>query len=255
MRAVFGDQMLKRILQSKAFLHGVARLLLAYAKWCRDTIVFEIEATPKARALWESDESFVFAGSHTHVVTVPIFRITQNDMGVIAYESPEVEAIYSAWGIKEDGVVIMPRKSKNAGTSQEIAKRLTMGWRMIVLMDGPKGPWMKFKTGAFAAAFQAGKPVLPFVVCAKNDIVMKSWENMRLPLPYSRQKLFLLDPIEVDESFFKARDHFDEHRDWPQGHPIAAIQDKLRDQFQRALADVGAKVELPKPRTRRKAQQ
>jgi len=63
--------------------------------------------------------------------------------------------------------------------------------------DGPKGPREEVKGGAIALAKISGAPIYPFGFDASRKIVLKSWDNFIIPLPFSRGVFFWGNPIVV----------------------------------------------------------
>ena len=75
-------------------------------------------------------------------------------------------------------------------------KGLPMGFSI----DGPKGPKYVAKSGACLLAKKTGNPVLPFIVETEKYWEIKSWDQMQIPKPFSRGKVFVGEPIYVEKN-------------------------------------------------------
>lgn len=73
----------------------------------------------------------------------------------------------------------------------------------LVLMtpDGPRGPRYEMKAGAVVAAFKTGTPLYLCGVGISNKIIFsKSWDKFHLPLPFSKIKLIIEEPVYIESN-------------------------------------------------------
>jgi lysophospholipid acyltransferase (LPLAT)-like uncharacterized protein len=70
-----------------------------------------------------------------------------------------------------------------AHAAHEALRGLEEGWSLILTVDGPRGPFRVPKPGALALAARAGVPVVPVAGRATSDVVLPSWDRLRVPLP------------------------------------------------------------------------
>ncbi len=79
----------------------------------------------------------------------------------------------------------------------EIIRFAKQGSSLAFAADGPRGPYHKLKAGLIYTAQKTGMPVLPVSSSSKNKIVFKSWDKMRLPVPFSKAVQVYGSPIYV----------------------------------------------------------
>ncbi len=92
------------------------------------------------------------------------------------------------------------RGSSNRGAAKGFADMLKLvnsGTRMVITVDGPRGPVHKAKKGAIVLAKETGIPVVPLHAEAKRFWTVNSWDKTQIPIPFSRAKIFFGKPIFV----------------------------------------------------------
>ncbi|MCL2144733.1 MAG: DUF374 domain-containing protein [Endomicrobia bacterium] len=140
-------------------------------------------------------------------------------------------AIYSFWHgtaftmlvINRDGnIVVMASKSKDGdlmagllryfgyrvvrGSSSrggergliELIRHAKNGDKLAFAADGPRGPKHVLKPGIIYAAQKTGLPIIPISSSSKNRSILKSWDRLRVPFPFSKTAQILGDPIYVN---------------------------------------------------------
>lgn len=66
-------------------------------------------------------------------------------------------------------------------------------------VDGPKGPWREVKPGIVVLARQLGVPVIPVTSTCTHPLLLRSWDRMVLPRPFSRVVVRYGQPIHPAE--------------------------------------------------------
>ncbi len=75
------------------------------------------------------------------------------------------------------------------------------GSSLVVTPDGPWGPYRVVKPGILLVARQSGLPILPVAVAAHPALrLARRWDRQLLPLPFSRLRLVVGDPIRLPET-------------------------------------------------------
>lgn len=92
------------------------------------------------------------------------------------------------------------RGSTGAGKGGERAFFEMMTWLkrggvVAITPDGPRGPREKVKPGIAKLAFKAKVPVYPLTFSANRGINLNSWDRFLIPLPFSKCKVVLGEPI------------------------------------------------------------
>ncbi len=65
--------------------------------------------------------------------------------------------------------------------------------------DGPRGPKYEIQDGIILAAKKSGAPILPICWNVKHRIVLNSWDNFIVPLPFNKFVVCYGNPIYVKE--------------------------------------------------------
>lgn len=104
------------------------------------------------------------------------------------------------------------RGSSTRGGSNALKQMLKLseeGIEMTLTVDGPKGPKYKVKPGVINLAKQTGKPIFPILAEAKKFWSINSWDNLQIPKPFTKAKIFFGEPVVVpknaDDNEFKAK--------------------------------------------------
>jgi lysophospholipid acyltransferase (LPLAT)-like uncharacterized protein len=96
---------------------------------------------------------------------------------------------------------------KALGTMIERLKKTGLAGHVV---DGPRGPVGKVKTGLIRLAHAADAVIVPFSVSAERAWHFNSWDRFMLPKPFSRVTLrfgdiIRLDPAETPEDVERQR--------------------------------------------------
>ena len=80
---------------------------------------------------------------------------------------------------------------------REIIREARAGKNIVFTPDGPKGPPRVVKEGLVAAAMATGLPIVPIAFAAKKKKLLRSWDRMVIPIPFSRALFLYGEPIVV----------------------------------------------------------
>jgi lysophospholipid acyltransferase (LPLAT)-like uncharacterized protein len=103
-----------------------------------------------------------------------------------------------------------------------LVRALADGKHVTLTPDGPRGPRRKAAPGVAQLAALTGAKIIPCGVHISPAFTLKSWDRMRLPLPFGRGKLVVGAPVAVPRD------------DWPSG--LAAINATLNNVQEQAEA-------------------
>ena len=133
------------------------------------------------------------------------------------------------------GVVIRGSSSKDATAALRGAvEAAAEGANIATVGDGPRGPRYKLKPGPVLIAKATGLPIVP-VTWAGNRVFQlhRSWDQMMLPLPFSRIEFRFGEPYQVPadadaRAIATARRELERRMDalteWADGNTRVAIQ-------------------------------
>lgn len=111
-------------------------------------------------------------------------------------------------GSSEEG---KPQKGGSVGLLRLI-RVLREGETVAITVDGPRGPYGRVKAGIVLLAQKTGIPIVPVYVEFDWRIVLNTWDRLTIPLPFSRARIRIGNPIWVfpEESTESKREELEE---------------------------------------------
>lgn len=187
-------------LKSPFLIKLVARLLVTVMRLLFATLKKEISLANNDRNLsaydpdiaarnlyctWHDSLLFpVFMGKHPHSA---------------ALVSQHQDGSYLAEAMQLLGIVCV-RGSSMRGAVQALRETLTITekYHLTITPDGPRGPRREMKDGIVYLASKSGNPIVPLTVeCSRAWRIKGRWTDLVVPMPFSRVKLILSEPIRV----------------------------------------------------------
>jgi len=90
------------------------------------------------------------------------------------------------------------------GSLKGVARVVSEGGDVMIAPDGPRGPREEAKVGAILLASLTGAPIVPWSWCGSRMKVLKSWDRLRIPMPFSRCSFVGGKSIEVPKGCSRA---------------------------------------------------
>ncbi|HEY6250959.1 MAG TPA: lysophospholipid acyltransferase family protein [Candidatus Angelobacter sp.] len=84
-----------------------------------------------------------------------------------------------------------------AGALMAMRQELELGHPAVFTADGPRGPLYIAKPGAVALAKKSGYKICCFHIAVERAWLLKSWDRMMVPKPFSRASFYITSPIAV----------------------------------------------------------
>lgn len=164
---------------------------------------FRVEGTENLRAL-DENTPFVLAFWHETLPLILVFwrETCRHDMRrpVAALVSRHRDGQMIGDILQNFGVEVVSGSSSKGGAAsmQELVKKLHSGMNIAITPDGPRGPARRAAAGVAALAGIAGARILPCGIATSRFVVIrKSWDKMRVPLPFGRMVLVCGAPVTV----------------------------------------------------------
>ncbi len=82
---------------------------------------------------------------------------------------------------------------KAVSAARSLIKVLRRNQRIIIIADGSRGP------GSVQLAGITGAPIFPMTFGAKNKVILNSWDQFAIPLPFTRCALNFSSPISLSQ--------------------------------------------------------
>lgn len=144
--------------------------------------------------------NFIIAFWHDEMLAGWYYNKKYNPVALISpsKDGDIMTKILEDWGYK-----VVRGSSNESGKEalQKLVDELKQGKNLCITPDGPKGPYHRFKVGAFVAAKRSSVPVvLMRVKYNKFYTFSKSWDKFKLPKLFSKVDVFYSEPIFVDSN-------------------------------------------------------
>ncbi|MDQ3062746.1 MAG: lysophospholipid acyltransferase family protein, partial [Acidobacteriota bacterium] len=119
--------------------------------------------------------------------------------GIVVMTSQSFDGEYIARFTQRFGYGAVRGSSTRGGVGAlvEMIRLMKKGLPMAFSVDGPRGPKYVAKTGAILLAKKTGNPLMPFVVETEQFWTINNWDNLQIPKPFTRAKIFIAAPIYV----------------------------------------------------------
>ena len=86
---------------------------------------------------------------------------------------------------------------KAVSAARSLIKVLRRNQRIIIIADGSRGPRCVAQPGSVQLAGITGAPIFPMTFGAKNKVVLNSWDQFVIPLPFTRCTINFSSPISL----------------------------------------------------------
>ena len=88
----------------------------------------------------------------------------------------------------------------DAASTLALESLLNQGYHVALALDGPRGPACKIRPGALYLARKTGRPIVCVNLRLNRSVrLLRRWDRLEIPLPFSRGVAALSPPIEVNE--------------------------------------------------------
>jgi lysophospholipid acyltransferase (LPLAT)-like uncharacterized protein len=189
----------------------IAQLIYYIIRLLNLTYRYEFVGTEnkeKAKSLSEN-KTFAYAVWHQNLIGAIFAHIHLEKFTMVISESKDGELV--AVTCEKFGHLPTRGSSTRGGKKAlvEIVRNMKKGYPGALTVDGPKGPAHVVKPGIVEIARLCHCAIVPLSPYASSHwIFKKSWDQFRIPKPFSKIVLVIGEPILVDENI--TREHFEE---------------------------------------------
>ncbi|MBU6398322.1 MAG: lysophospholipid acyltransferase family protein [Rhodospirillales bacterium] len=198
-------------LKSPAFQAFLARLLAGYMRGVL-RLQFGLKVVGREHLLTlAQDEPVIAAFWHETLPFMPVLWREARKAGmkrpavVLASRHRDGQLIGNI--ARAFGVGLVSGSSSNGGAAglHELVRLVNSGTNVALTPDGPRGPARRAAAGVAALAGLTGAVVLPCAAATSRFITLKkSWDGMRIPLPFGRVVLVCGTPLHVERETWRA---------------------------------------------------
>ena len=169
----------------------ILRLLLS-------TVRVRSEGLEKADAYHDKGERVIYALWHGRML-LPVY--THRNKNIAIMVSKNIDGEYITQVIRHMGFRAV-RGSTSRGAVAAMNEMLKLSGENVDLAitpDGPRGPKYKVQGGAIFLAQKTGRVILPAGISSERYWQMPSWDEFRIPRPFTRAYMLIGNPIRVPE--------------------------------------------------------
>ena len=146
--------------------------------------------------LWAAGAPLIYVVWHARLLLLPYLYRRR---GFRALVSRSEDGAMIADLVRRFGFVTVRGSSSRGGAEglRSLARAIREGHSVVVVPDGPRGPREILKAGVVVLARLTGAPVVPVALAASSAWRARSWDEFRIPKPFSRCVVRFGGPILV----------------------------------------------------------
>ena len=147
-------------------------------------------------ARWERGEQVILAFWHSRIV---LMRFGYRGSKACIMNSIHRDGEIITRVLKRFGIAAVRGSSSRGWVSglKGLIEAYRLGYDLIVVPDGPRGPCQQAKSGVLQLARATGAPVYPTTYSAAWHTKIGSWDRLMIPFPFSRVVYVVGPPISV----------------------------------------------------------
>ena len=133
------------------------------------------------------------------------------DLQVRVMSSDSFDGEYTGRIMRKFGFVKVRGSSSRGAVRALLCMRreLEEGWKVAFTIDGPRGPRYVAKPGPVTLARSTGVPMVAFHIAVENAWVLRTWDRLMIPKPFSRALMRVSRKISVPRKIEdSAIDHY-----------------------------------------------
>jgi len=170
-------------------------LLLHLAAWLIAATIRALRATWRVRVAGDvPGGACLYAFWHGDQVALAALRLP-GPVAVLVSRSRDGEL--GARVARHLGLEVVRGSSSHGAVAAALAmiRRLRAGRCAAIAVDGPRGPRHRCDGSACRLGARAGVPVVPVVAAARRGLVIRSWDLMWVPAPFTTVHVRLGEPV------------------------------------------------------------
>ncbi len=212
-------KLLKTIGRKPLVQRSVAGLIAGLMAAVKHTTRWEAVNAVAAAAAQAGQAPVIVAFWHNRLAMMPACWPGRAAFHMLISSHPDGRLIANT--IAHFGYTSIAGSSTRGGADalRQMARAVKDGASIGVTPDGPRGPRMTVSDGVLALARLTGAPILPLAVSVSRRIVLKTWDQLIIPLPFGRGAMIWGDPLTVPRDADDAA--------------LAALKDQLEEELTR----------------------
>lgn len=187
----------KKILKSDLVRRILCWVISIYLRIVYNTSKWQYEESEFLQPLYESGKPFIIALWHNRVVMMPYAWRYPTAISIFTSDHRDGKLVAYTMGWFGFSTIFGSTRRTDLKTMRTIVKSLKAGELLGMTPDGPRGPRMRLKPGVISIAKLAGVPIIPVAYSCSRCKVLDTWDNLIVPLPFSRGVFLWGEPIDI----------------------------------------------------------
>ena len=175
---------------------GVSLLGWALVWLIGGTLRYRIEGWSNFQELKDQKRPIIYSFWHNQIFTATHFWRFRE---IVVITSEHFDGEYIARIIERFGYYAARGSSRRGGLKAllQLKKSIERGRDVAFTVDGPSGPVYRVKPGPIWLSRKTGAPIVPFHVQPEKFWSLNSWDNFRIPKPFSSVLVKIGRPLSV----------------------------------------------------------
>ena len=175
------------------------KLAPAAGSWALRLLVATLRLRREERTvepLWAAGAPAIYVVWHARLLLLPYLYRRRGLFALISHseDGSMISDIAHRFGF----VTVRGSSSRGgAGGLRALSRAIGEGHSVVVVPDGPRGPRQVLKAGVVVLARLTGAHVVPLALAASSEWRARSWDEFRIPKPFSRCVVRFGEPILV----------------------------------------------------------
>ena len=178
---------IKKLGETTFVLNLISAVFYYYTKFIGKTTRWHTEGIEEFHKLARKHNGVILVIWHGRAAMIPFFK--EHDLPLNALVSLHRDGQMIAGLLKRYNIGIIGASSnENAtGGAIQLMRTLNNHTSVCIIPDGPRGPRMHMNKSPIYYAWKTGKPIIGAAYSIKKSkIITKAWDQMMIPLPFSK---------------------------------------------------------------------
>ena len=194
-------KLIKRIARSKPVMRLLSGAMYYYSRFVGKTTKWQIKGVDEFYRAWKKHKSVILIGWHGRAMMYPFFWNGEDPLNALVslhQDGRLIAGFLEKYGL---GTIGGSSSTNAVGSARDLMESLENDISICVIPDGPKGPNLRLSKSPLYFARKSGKPIFCITYSIKGSkIIRKSWDQMMVPVPFSRGICEVIGPFFIPES-------------------------------------------------------
>lgn len=201
----------RKLLKSNFATTIISKLISAYIRLVRVTTKWQINGLDEMNAVWDEHKSVIIVMWHARTSLIATFWNKKHPLYALISQHKDGQLMGKVLGNFGLGKIEGSSTSNSRAAAIQLLKALKSDKSICFTPDGPTGPAMEMTLSPLVFAQKSGKPVIGMVYSVSRAFISrKSWDDMMIPLPFSRGVLNCTKPFFIPKD--ASAEELEKHR-------------------------------------------